>query len=183
MKDLIVVAYDNPSSARATLDGLRSLNEDWLIEINDAVAVYRDYEGQLNIQDSYQMTPGEGASWGVLLGGLLGGLLAAPFTGGLSAAAATGAVAAGAVGGASVGALTGAVGADLTKEDLGLPQDFVDQVGAALKPGDSAIFAVVETYDPERIAHYFQGTGGTIIRTSLSAQQADHIQHVLAGQN
>src|SRR6476661_872698 len=138
MKDLIVVAYDNPGSAQATLDGLRALNDDWVVEINDAVAVIRDYDGNLNVQDSYQITSGEGAGLGVILGGLLGGLVLAPFTGGLSAAAAAGAVAAGAVGGATLGGITGATGAELNKEDLGLPEDFVDDVSAALKPGDSA---------------------------------------------
>ena len=180
MKDLIVVAYGNSFSAQATLDGLRSLENDWLVEINDAVAVTRGYDGKLTVQDSYQMTSKQGAGWGVLLGTLLGGLIAAPFTAGASAAVAAGAVAAGVVGGATLGGVVGAADAETTKEDLGLPEDFVDEVSAALTPGDSAIFAVVESYDPKPIAEYFRGTGGKIIRTTLAPWQQDRVQAILS---
>ena len=112
---------------------------------------------------------------------MVGSLLLVPFTGGLSAAAAASAVAAGAVGGATMGGVTGAIGAEATKEDLGLPEDFVNTMSASLKPNGSAIFAVVESHDPEQIAQYFRGTGGQIITTTLTPWQQERIQHILAG--
>jgi uncharacterized membrane protein len=126
------------------------------------------------------MTHNEGAGWGVLFGSLLGGLVAAPFTGGLSMAAGAGAVATAPIGGATLGGLIGGEDATATKEDAGLPEDFVTAVAAALQPGGSAVFAVVESHDPERLAAHFRGTGGQIIRTTLTPAQQDRIQMILS---
>jgi uncharacterized membrane protein len=97
MSNLIVVGFkNNRFKATEVLNKLRQLNEDWTISLDDAVAVYRGYDGELRIDQSYELTTGEGAVWGGLWGSLLGAILAIPFTGGASAAAA---VAAGALGG------------------------------------------------------------------------------------
>jgi uncharacterized membrane protein len=181
MQDMIVVTYDNVYSAQDTMNVLRSLNDNWIVDLYDAVTVERDVNGKLNIQDSYKTTTKAGAGWGVLFGTLLGGLVLAPFTGGLSAATATGAVAAGAVGGAAIGGLTGAAAASFDKDDFGLPDDFVDEVSTSIKPGNSAIFALVENRDPEQVANFFRGSGGKIIRTSLTPEQQKRAQQILAG--
>jgi len=160
---------------------LRTLDYDWVVEIHDAVAVARDADGKLQIQDSYKPTAGEGAGWGVLLGTILGGLALAPFTGGLSAAAAAGAVGAGAVGGATLGGLTGAVIAADDKDTSGVSEEFVAQVTDTIKRGQSALFALVESHDPEQVAKYFRGTGGTIIRTNLSPAEQARAEQILAG--
>jgi len=181
MDDLIVVAYKNEYSAQETLNGLRDLNGDWLVDIQDAVAVVRDEDGKLNVQDSYQMTSKEGAGWGVVFGTILGGLVLAPFTGGMSAAVAAGTVAAGAVGGAALGGVTGAAMASDDKDNFGLSEDFVSEVSDTIKPGHSAIFALVESHHPEELADYFRGTGGKIIRTNLTPYQQERVQEILAG--
>src|SRR5690242_9846902 len=102
MEDLLVVSYDNQYKAEETINVLRSLNDNWLVNLYDAVAVTRESNGTLRVQDSYKMTTPEGAGWGVLWGTLIGGLIFAPFTGGMSTAAAAGTIAAGAVGGGAL---------------------------------------------------------------------------------
>jgi uncharacterized membrane protein len=181
MEDLIVVAYDNEYRAQETMNVLRSLDDNWIVDLHDAVAVTRDVNGKLTVEDSYQMTSKEGAGWGILWGTLIGGLIFAPFTGGLSAAAAAGTVAAGAASGAALGGLTGAASATMDKDDFGLSEDFVYQVSETIKPGNSAIFALADRRDPEQVANFFRGTGGTVIRTSLTAEQQNRVQQVLAG--
>src|SRR5258708_39103253 len=81
--------------ASEVLNTLQDMNNSWVVDLHDAVAVYRDYSGKLRVDQSYQMTTGEGAAWGGLLGGLIGATLAIPFTGGAGAAAAGAAVARG----------------------------------------------------------------------------------------
>jgi len=179
MEDLIVVAYKNEYSAQDTLNTLRDLNDDWVVDIHDAVAVVKDEDGKLNVQDSYQVTSKEGAGWGVLIGTMLGGLVLAPFTGGMSAAVAAGTVAAGAVGGAALGGVTGAAMASDDKEDFGLSEDFVSDVSDTIEPSHSAIFALVESHDPEVVAEYFRGTGGKVIRTNLTPYQQERVQEIL----
>jgi uncharacterized membrane protein len=181
VEDLIVVVYDNENSAQDTINTLRSLNDNWIVDLHDAVAVSRGVNGKLNVQDSYQMTSKEGAGWGILWGTIIGGLVFAPFTGGLSAATAAGVVAAGAVSGAVLGGATGAATASLDKDDFGLSEDFVNQVSESIQPGNSAIFALAETNEPDTVANFFRGTGGKIIRTNLSPEQEHRVQQVLGG--
>jgi uncharacterized membrane protein len=181
MEDLIVVAYDNQYKAQDTLNTLRSLNDNWMVNLYDAVAVSRNVNGTFDVLDSYKITSGEGAGWGILWGTLIGGLIFAPFTGGMSAAAAAGTVAAGAVGGGAIGGLTGAAGATLDKDEFGLSEDFVYHVSEQVKPGNSAIFALADTNNPDQVANFFRGTGGTILRTTLTPQQQGRVQQVLAG--
>jgi uncharacterized membrane protein len=187
MSELIVVGFKKDMyRASEVLNTLQDMNNSWVVDLNDAVAVYRDYNGKLRVDQSYQMTTGEGAAWGGLLGGLIGALIAIPFTAGASVAAAgasaAAAVAAGTVGVGTLGAAFGAADAASWKEDFGISEDFVQRVGTMVQPGDSAIFALLRTLDPELVAAQFSGYGGTILRTSLSDQQRARVEATLRGE-
>jgi len=177
MAELIVVGFkQDMSRASEVLNTLQDMNDSWVVDLRDAVAVYRDYKGKLRVDQSYQMTSGEGAAWGGLFGGLIGALLAAPFTGGASVAAV---LAAGSVSGMALGATAGALDAKTWKEDYGISEDFVERVGTMVQPGDSAIFALVRTIDPELVAAQFKGYGGTILRTTLNPAQQARVEQTL----
>jgi len=179
MAELIVVGFKKDMyRASEVLTTLQDMNSSWVIDLNDAVAVYRDYSDRLRVDQSYQMTTGEGAAWGGLLGATLGAVLAIPFTGGASAAAAA-ALAAGSVSGAALGATAGAIDAETWKEDYGISEDFVQQVGTMIRPGDSAIFALIRVIDPELVAAQFKGYGGTVLRTTLSPAQRERLEETL----
>src|SRR6202166_2897682 len=93
MAELIVVGFKKDMyRASEVLNDLQELNDDWVVDLHDAVAVYRDYGGKLRVDQSYQMTTGEGAGWGALWGLMIGSILAIPFTAGASAAVAGGGV-------------------------------------------------------------------------------------------
>jgi uncharacterized membrane protein len=178
MSNLIIVGFKNDRyKASDVLNKLRRLDDDWTIYLDDAVAVYRGYDGELRVDQSYQLTTGEGAGWGSVWGSLIGLTLAIPFTAGATAPAAA-VAAAGAVGGAAVGAATGAVSANWWKEDFGIPEDFVRDVGFMIQPGDSAIFVLAEG-NPDRAKSEFEGYGGKVLMTSLSGAQKAKIEKVL----
>ena len=180
MAELIVVGFKKDMyRASEVLNTLQDMNDSWVVDLNDAVAVYRDYNGKLRVDQSYQMTTGEGAAWGGLFGGLIGALLAAPFTAGVSAAAAGAALAAGSLSGVTLGATAGALDADSWKEDFGISEDFVQRVGTMVQPGDSAIFALLRSIAPELVAAQFKGYGGTILRTTLSSEQREKVEATL----
>jgi uncharacterized membrane protein len=87
MAELIVVGFKKDMyRASEVLNQLQRLNEDWTVDLHDAVAVYRDYNGKLRVDQSLQMTTKQGAGWGGLWGSLIAATLAIPFTGGASGA-------------------------------------------------------------------------------------------------
>src|SRR5262249_48458187 len=109
MAELIVVGFKKDQyRASEVLNTLQDMNNSWVVDLQDAVAVYRDYNGKLRVDQSYQMTSNEGAAWGGLFGGLLGAMLAAPFTGGASVAAV---IAAGSLSGVALCAASGSIDA------------------------------------------------------------------------
>ena len=180
MAELIVVGFKKDMyRASEVLNTLQDMNDSWVVDLHDAVAVYRDYNGKLRVDQSYQMTTGEGAAWGGLFGALLGAMIAAiPFTGGATAGAAA-ALAAGSISGGALGATAGAIDADTWKDDYGISEDFVQRVGTMVQPGDSAIFALLRSIDPEVVAAQFKGYGGTILRTTLSPEQRVRVEETL----
>jgi uncharacterized membrane protein len=177
MAELVVVGFKKDMyRASEVLNTLVDMNNSWVVDLHDAVAVYRDYTGKLRMDRSYQLTAGEGAAWGGLLGGLVVAMLAAPFTGGASVAAV---LAAGSLSGVALGATAGALDAETWKGDYGISEDFVKEVGTLVQPGDSAIFALVRTLDPDLVAEQFKGYGGTILRTTLTPGQRAKVEATL----
>jgi uncharacterized membrane protein len=122
---------------------------------------------------------GEGAAWGGFWGLLIGATLAIPFTAGASAAALAGAVAAGTLGGTAIGAGVGAAAASLWKDEFGISDEFVQQVGGLFQPGDSEIYAILRVGNPDVVGDQFRGYGGTILRTTLSRDQQTKVEKVL----
>ena len=171
MSNLIVVGFKKDMfRASKVLNELVDMNYDWTIDLNDAVAAYRDYNGKLRIDSSYRMTTGEGAALGGLFGSLIGltlGAIAAPVT-------------AGAAGGA-FGAAGGALDAKWWKDDFGIPEDYVQDVGALVQPGDSAIFALLRLADPTVAAARFSDYGGVVLSTTLTPEQTRKVEEVLNG--
>src|SRR5215470_4483194 len=110
MAELMVVGFKQDiRRAAEVLEILRHSNEGWAADLRDAVAVYRDDNGKLLVDQSYRKTTGEGAAWGGFFGAFLGALIAAPFTGGASAAAV---LAAASIAGGAAGATAGAIEAE-----------------------------------------------------------------------
>ena len=181
MAELIVVGFKNQMyRASEVLNELLAMDDDWVVDLHDAVAVYRDLNGKLRLDQSYQLTTGQGAALGGMWGMLIGATLAIPFTGGASAAAAAGAIAAGAAGGTALGAGFGAMDAESWKDEFGIPEDFVQQVSVLVQPGDSAIYAILRVGNPDIVADQFKGYGGTILRTTLSPEQQARLEKVLS---
>lgn len=171
MYELVAVAFDGKRRASEVLEQLQMLNADWTINLHDAVAVYRADDGRLRIEQSVQPSSGKGAAMGGLLGGLLGAIIAAPFTAGASAVAAVSLIGVGAVGFGLPGAVAGAAEAHDWKELYGVPDEFVQQIGGLLKPGESAIFAVFDTGRATAVAEQFQSYGGRVLQTRLSPKR------------
>jgi uncharacterized membrane protein len=162
MSTLIIVGFKKDMfRASKVLSELIDMNYDWTIDLDDAVAAYRDYNGKLRIDSSYRMTTGEGTALGGLLGSLIGLTL--------GAIAAAGVVA------------DSALDAKWWRDDFGIPEDFVQDVGKLVQPGDSAIFALLRSADPTLAAAQFSGYGGVVLSSTLTLEQVQKVEKVLNG--
>jgi uncharacterized membrane protein len=180
MAELIVVGFKQDMyRASQALNMIKDMNSNWTVDLHDAVAVYRNPDGKLRVDQSYQLTADEGAGWGGLFGGLIGALLAAPFTGGATAAAAGALLAAGSLTGVALGGTVGAIDALSWKDAYGISEDFVQNVSTMLQPGDSALFVLARTINADAVADAFRGFGGNVLRTTLTAKQRAKVEETL----
>ena len=79
----------------------------------------------------------------------------------------------------ALGAASGALDAKWWKDDFGIPEDFVQDVGTLVQPGDSAIFALLRSADPNVVAAEFSNYGGVVLSTTLSGEQAHMVEETL----
>lgn len=175
MSELVVVGFkQDKDRAAAVLDELRAKDEPWTANFHGAIAAYRDADGKLIVDQAFESTKGGGAIGGGLTGSLVGLALAAlalPLTAGVSALVAGGSLVAGAIGGSLVGAKHGAVNASWWKDDLGISEAFLAEIRALVQQPDSAIFILLRAPDPDDLAARFRPYGGTVVRTTLAADQ------------
>jgi uncharacterized membrane protein len=179
MADLVAIGFKGDRSrASEVLDRLRELDFRWVIDLESAIAMFRDLDGRLHVRQDPELTTGEGVGLGSLIGSLIGAILAVPFTGGASAAAAA-ALATGALSGTAAGATFGAVEAKWWKDDFGVDGVFIKDIAAMIQPGDSAIFAMLSAEDPDAVAQQFEEYGGTVLRSSLTPTQITALEEYL----
>jgi uncharacterized membrane protein len=184
MAQLIVVAFSGDiSRAGEVLQTLRAMNDDWVVELEDAVAIYRDHAGKLRVDESNKITSGKEAAIGAFWGAFFGSLIAVPLTAGASGAVLAGTLAATILGGSALGATGGVLDATLWRKKFGIPEKFVKTAAGILQPRDSAILALLYAIDTERIDKEFRGYGGTVLQTTLTEEQAAKVQAVLDGKD
>jgi uncharacterized membrane protein len=175
MSELVVVGFkQDKDRAAAVLSELRAADEPWTANFRGAIAAYRDADGRLIVDQSYESTKGGRTISGGMLGALAGFALAAlalPITAGISGLVAGGSLVAGMVGGTFVGAEHGAAKASWWKEDLGIPEAFLASIREMIQQPDSAIFILLHAPDPDDLAARFRPFGGTVLRSQLTPDQ------------
>gem|GEM_PF-774274 len=182
MAELVVIGFKNDiSRAAAVLGELRAADEPWTRGLHGAIATYREH-GQLTIDQSYESTKGNAVIGGSMIGSLVGLALAAialPITAGISGAVAFGTFAAGAIGGSIVGARH-TEEASWWKDDVKIPEPFLDNVRACVLDGDSAIFFLLRSPAGIDFAERFRRYNGTVFHTTLTPEQSDKVHDRLA---
>jgi len=162
MAQLFVLGFPTREKAEAVLEVTKELQQEDLLDLEDAALVWRTADGKIKVQQSYSPTAaaaGGGALWGLLLGLLF----TVP------------------VFGLAMGAASGAVAGKLA--DVGIDDRFIKQVAGTLEPGTAAVFALVRRSTPERVQAALLPYGPTIIRTSLSAdKEADLVKRLQEAQ-
>lgn len=154
MSELIVIGYPDETTAARVLDELQEAQRDFLVDLDDAAVIVRNQKGRLRVTTSDHLVAG--ATLGGMFWGMLVGLLFLVPIAGLA-----------------IGAIVGAAAGGLTR--LGVKDDFKDQVADLVKPGTSAILAVIRKMTPDKVIEEIKPYGGTVLRTSLSYEQEEEL--------
>jgi uncharacterized membrane protein len=158
MSTLVVVGYDEPYQADEVLLKLRKLQRDYLLDLEDAAVAIKDQHGKVNLHQTVNMTTA-----GALSGGFWGSLIGLIFLNPLL--------------GFAVGATAGAVSGALT--DFGINDNFMKELAATMTPGSSTLFVLVRKSTPDKVLEELKGTGGRILKTSLSNEDEAKVQAAL----
>lgn len=155
--ELIVAAFNDEEGADAALKELKEAKKEKLIGIQAAVALRKDEKGKLHTKDA-GLTPGKGAAAGGILGAVVGIL-----TGGV-----------GLVMGAA-GALVGGLVGKKKRDERFNPQR-IEQLAEALKPGSSAIVAVIEHTWVAQLEEEFEQLGADVLTAAIAADVAQQLE-------
>jgi uncharacterized membrane protein len=148
---VIVAAFNDEKAADEVLDALKAVKKEKLIGIKDAAILRRDAKNKIHIKDVRDVGGGKGAVAGAVIGTGI-----ALLTGGV------GIVLSGAAG-ALVGGLTA------KNVDMGLSNKRLKEMGEALKPGTSAIIAVVEHTWVRDLEEALAAEGAQVMTEALKA--------------
>jgi len=151
MSTLVVVGYDDPYMAEDIRLRLRKLQSEYLLDLEDAVVAVKDEKGKVKLHQALNLT-----AEGAVSGGFWGSL--------------TGLICLNAATGAASGALT----------DVGINDHFMKELAASLIPGSSALFVLVRKVTPDTVLEELKGTGGRILKTSLSHDDEVKLQATLS---
>lgn len=160
MSTLVVIGYDNQFTAEEVRLKLRKLQREYLLDIEDAVVAVKDDAGKVKLNQAVNLTAA-----GALSGGFWGSLIGLIFLNPLL--------------GLAVGAASGAVSGALA--DIGIDDNFMKELASTLKPGSSALFVLVRKATPDKVLEELAGTGGTVLKTSLSHDDEARLQAALSG--
>ena len=158
MSDLIAIAYPDEGTAVQVRDTLARLQRERLIELADAVIVVKEQDGKVRLNQAVPLTAA-GAAGGALWGTLIGTLFFAPLLG------------------MAVGAASGAIGGKIS--DYGIEDRFMEELGAQLQPGTSALFILVRKVTPDKVLDEVKQYGGTVLRSSLTKDAEERLQQAL----
>lgn len=158
MSTLSVVLFEQEPEAERFLGTLKGLQEQHLIQVDDAAIVTRKPNGNPQIRQAHDLV-GAGALGGAFWGLLFGLLFFIPLIG--------------AAVGAGMGALMGKMG------DMGIDDDFMKQVSSQLQPGQAALFLYTHGAVMDKVADAVRPYHCKLIHTSLSKENEAKLRESL----
>ncbi len=146
---LLVAAFTEEDAADKVFEQLKQAKKEKLIHIQDVAVIKRDADSKIHINEPKDWKAGKGAGVGAVIGAALG-IITGP----------------GVILTTAAGAAIGGLAAQL--RDAGFPDDQLKQVGEALKPGTSAIVAIIEHTWVADLEQEMQAQGAQVMRQAIS---------------
>lgn len=160
MSELIVLGYDDQTSATKAYEKVLELQRDFVVELTGLAVVSVDADGKRHVGTPAKIV-GASAASGALWGMLFGLLFLVPGFGFV------------------MGGLMGAVSGRLAKS--GIDRAFKDRVDAMLEPGKSAVVIMASKLTEDKFAAALAPFGGNVLQTSLSEADEKELADELGG--
>jgi uncharacterized membrane protein len=158
---LSVLKFNDPNGADRVLLALQGLQEQQIINLEDAAVVSWPQGNKKPTTRQLHSTSGAGAMGGAFWGFLFGLIFFVPFLG--------------AAIGAGMGALTGSMA------DVGIDDDFIKQVREKVTEGTSALFALTSgATAPDKVIDELKQYDFEIISTNLPEEQENKLREAFA---
>lgn len=158
MAELIAIGYPDTVTAHAAADEAERLAEDLILQPDAIAVIVRKPNGRYKVTTNHHVV-GQGTTWGMFWGFLFGLLFFVPVLG------------------MAVGAGMGALMGKVTR--IGIDKEFESRVRDMLQPGTSALFLIVDQVTPGKAVEALSSYGGTVLKTSLSAEAEKELQEAL----
>jgi len=159
MSQWIVIIFENEDEAQVVREEVRKLENSGDLSLDDAQVIARDAEGKIHAKGQMDRGMKIGAVGGGAIGLLIAGLLFP-----------IGGLVIGALAGAGIGKLAG----------VGVDKKFIKDVQDALKPGNSALFLVVNHANFAALRATVAPHEGTIYQTSVSSEDEESLRRALS---
>jgi uncharacterized membrane protein len=154
---LLIAAFQDEGGASAALQMLKEAKKEKLVAIKDAAVLRKDAQGKLHVSETGDMTGTRGGAIGAVVGAGLGIL-----TGGAALAI------------AGIGAVAGGLAAKL--RDSGFNDERLRKLGEGLKPGSSAIVAVIEHTWVKDMEEELRKAGADVVTEAIAADIAAQLE-------
>jgi len=158
MSTLVVVNYNNPYKAEEVRLNLRKLQRENLLDLEGAVVAIKDQKGKVRLHQAINLTEPNAFSGG-FWGALIGLIFLSPVLG------------------FAIGYSAGAASDALT--EVGIDDHFMKELAGTMTPGSSTLFVLVRKVTPDELLEELKGTGGRVLKTSLSHEDEAKLQAAL----
>jgi uncharacterized membrane protein len=159
MSDLVAIVYPTEAKAEEVRQRLFKLQKEYLLKLSDAVIAVKTEAGPVKLNQLVNTTAigaASGSFWGLLIGVLfLNPIL-----------------------GVALGAASGALGGALS--DYGINDAFMKEISETLKPGNAALFVLIQEMTADKVLREIQDAGGIVLKTSLDDSREKLLRDALA---
>lgn len=160
MSNLVVVVFDDETTAFEARAALAKMQKEYLIEMEDVVVVTKNKKGKAKLHQAVNLTAAGAASggfWGLLIGMIFLNPLI------------------GIAVGAGAGALSGAL------SDIGIDNKMMNELAESFTPGTSALFVLIKKATGDKVLEGMKDFAGKgkVFQTSLNKHDEDALRAVL----